>query len=408
MRPSWKTAWKPKTIFVLALCAMLAAPSASVATPESSRLRVRAYDHALNLDYDEATRDMEAAVKADPNDAAAERGLASIPWLLISFRRGAVTVDEYLGGITRQNVAMREPPGDLASRFNMHIQRAISLADVLAEARPRDAEAHHQVGAAVGLQASYIATVEGRILGAFRAARRAYDESERVLELDASRKDAGLVVGVYRYVVSMMPLPMRMMAYVAGFGGGKELGLQMIEEAAAYPADSQADARFALVLLYNREGRHGDALRQLAELQRRFPRNRLLWLEAGATALRGGRAADAEQQLTTGLRMLASDTRARMFGEEALWYQKRGAARVALNRLDEAETDLRRALTGEARRWVQGRAFAELGKIADLRRNRAAARANFQKALAIAEEDNDPIGAQAARQWIDTPYARGR
>ena len=412
MRPSWKTswkiAWKPDAIACLALCAVLVAPSASVASPESSRLRARAYEHALNLDYDEATRDMEAALKADPNDAAAERGLASIPWLMISFRRGAVTVDEYLGGITGQSVAMREPPGDLASRFNTHIQRAISLADALAEASPRAADAHYQVGATVGLQASYIATVEGRILGAFRAARRAYDESERVLELDASRKDAGLVVGMYRYVVSMMPLPMRMMAYVAGFGGGKELGLQMIEEAATYPSDSQADARFALVLLYNREGRYGDALRQLYELQRRFPRNRLLWLEAGATALRGGRAAEAEQQLTTGLRLLASDTRARMFGEDALWYQKRGAARVALNRLDEADADLRRALTGEARRWVQGRAFAELGKIADLRRNRAAARANFQKALAIAEEDNDPIGAAAARQWIDKPFTRAR
>ena len=385
---------------------MLAVPSASVATPESSRLRARAYDHALNLDYDEATRDMEAAVKADPNDPAAERGLASIPWLLISFRRGAVTVDEYLGGITRQNVDVREPPGDLASRFNMHIQRAISLADALVEARPRDADAHYQAGATVGLQASYIATVEGRILGAFRAARRAYDESERVLELDASRKDAGLVVGMYRYVVSTMPLPMRMMAYVAGFGGGKERGVQMIEEAAAYQSDSQADARFALVLLYNREGRYGDALRQLYELQRRFPRNRLLWLEAGATALRGGRAAEAEQQLSAGVRMLASDARARMFGEEALWYQKRGAARVALNRLDEAEMDLRRALAGESRRWVQGRAFAELGKIADLRRNRGAAQANFQKALVIAEEDNDPIGAETARQWIDTPFTR--
>ena len=41
--------------------------------------------------------------------------------------------------------------------------------------------------------------------------------------------------------------------------------------------------------------------------------------------------------------MLAADTRPRMFGEEALWYQKRGAARVALNRLEEAELDVRRA-----------------------------------------------------------------
>jgi len=381
-------------------------PHAADANPESARLRARAYEYALNLDYDEATRDMEAAAKADPNDPAAERGLASLPWLMISFRRGAATVDEYLGSLTSQNVALREPPADLASRFTMHIERATSLAEALLRARPRDADAHYQVAAAVGLQASYIATVDGRILGAFRAARRAYDESETVLDLDASHKDAGLIVGMYRYVVSLMSLPLRMMAYVAGFGGGKERGFQMIEEAAAYQSESQADARFALVLLYNREGRYGDALRQIAELQRRYPRNRLLWLEAGATALRGGRAADAESQLDAGLRMLAADKRQRMFGEEALWYAKRGAARVALNRVDEADMDLRRAVAAESRTWVKGRAYTELGKIADLRRDRAAARANFKRAVMLCEQDNDLLGANAARQWIDTAYTQ--
>ena len=62
------------------------------------------------------------------------------------------------------------------------------------------------------------------MLAGFRAARRAYDEHERVLDLDPSRKDAGLIVGTYRYLVSTLSLPMRMMAYVAGFGGGRERG----------------------------------------------------------------------------------------------------------------------------------------------------------------------------------------
>jgi hypothetical protein len=379
-------------------------PSVAVANPESTRLRVHAYELALNLDYDEATREMEAAAKADPNDPAAERGLASIPWLLISFRRGAATVDQFLGGVARQDVALREPPADLASRFNTHIQRATQLSEALLRQKPRDVDAHYQVAATVGLQASYIATVEGRIIGAFRAARRAYDEGETVLELDASRKDAGLIVGTYRYVVSLMSLPLRMMAYVAGFGGGKERGLEMVEEAAGFASESQADARFALVLLYNREGRYADAARQIAELQRRYPRNRLLWLEAGATALRAGRAAEAESHLNNGLRMLAADKRQRMFGEEALWYAKRGAARVALRRLDEAEMDLRRAIGLEARGWVKGRSYTELGKVADLRSNRAAARGNFEKAVMLCEEDNDPLGADTARRWLNEPY----
>src|SRR5438067_1883055 len=115
------------------------------------------------------------------------------------------------------------------------------------------------------------------------------------------------------------------------------------------------------------------------------------------------------QQLSAGLRMLAADKRQRMFGEEALWYGKRGAARVTLRRLDDAEMDLRRTIAAaDARMWVKGRAYTELGKIADLRRDRAAARANFQRAVTLCESDNDPLGADAARQWIETAYSLQR
>jgi tetratricopeptide (TPR) repeat protein len=383
-------------------------PGVVFARQDAAAHRTRAFGYVYNLDYPEATREMEAAAAANPRDPAAARGLAVIPWLMISFQRGAVTVDDYLGSASNQNVALREPPADLARRFQTHIARAMQLAEQAALARPTDAEAHYQLGAAVGLQASYVATVEGRILGAFRAARRAYDAHERVLELDPSRKDAGLVVGMYRYVVSQLSLPIRMMAYVVGFGGGKELGISMIEEAAAYPGEVAAEAKFALVLLYNREGRYNDALKVLAQLQREFPRNRLLWLEAGATALRAGRPADAERVLTEGLARMKADSRPRAFSEEALWHLKRGTARVALDRRGEAEADLRRTLALEARKWVTGRAHAEMGKLADLRGDRAAARREFRQAAALAGEDNDPLGAEAAEQWIDTPYRRGQ
>ena len=163
----------------------------------------------------------------------------------------------------------------------------------------------------------------------FKAARRAFDEHERVLKLDPSRKDAGLIVGTYRYVVSTLSLPMRMMAYIAGFGGGKERGIAMIEETAAAGGDNRADALFALVLVYNRERRYDDALRALEELHKAYPRNRLVLLETGATALRAERFEQADATLTRGLSMLAADTRARMAGEEALWRYKRGAARTA-------------------------------------------------------------------------------
>ena len=71
-------------------------------------------------------------------------------------------------------------------------------------------------------------------------------------------------------------------------------GLALIERAAATPSDSRIDALFALVLMYNRERRYDEALKALQELRRLHPRNRLVVLESGSTALRAGRAEQAE------------------------------------------------------------------------------------------------------------------
>jgi tetratricopeptide (TPR) repeat protein len=251
----------------------------------------------------------------------------------------------------------------------------------------------------VGTQASYGATVEGRILASFRHARRAYDAHERVLELDPARKDAGLIVGTYRYVVSALALPIRLMAYVAGFGGGKERGLRMIEDAAGYPSLSQTDARFALILLYNREKRFDDALRVIGDLQRRYPRNRQLWYEAGATLIRAQRYAEAETVLSEGIRRRDGDRRERMFGEDALWHYKRGLARARLKRSD-ATADFQISLTREARDWVRGRAHAELGQLALQTGDREEARRQYRQAIELATRGSDPTGRQEAEALL--------
>ena len=367
------------------------------ANPASDALRVRAFEAAYNLDHDEALALFQQAIAADPTDPAAYRGLASIIWSNLIFRRGAVTVDHYLGRVSKPNVELTKPPAELARRFHENVSRALELAEQRARANPRDPDARYHVGAAMGLVASYTATVEGRMLGAFKAARRAYHEHEEVLRLDPQRKNAALTVGMYRYVVSAFSLPVRWMAHLAGFDGGRQRGLQMIEAAAAYESDVQTEARFLLVVLFNRERRYDDALRMIALLQKQFPRNRLLWLEAGATAFRAGRAAQAAQSLNDGLERFRADTRTRMPGEESLWFYKRGAVRVALRDTGAARADLQHALEGEVQSWVSGRVHTELGKLADLAGDRTAARAEYERALAIFAKVDDPIGQREAR-----------
>jgi tetratricopeptide (TPR) repeat protein len=374
--------------------------SVASANPQSRALAERAFDAAYNLDHTEAIRYLTKAVETDPNDPDAHRAVAVIAWLRIGFLRGSITIDDYLGSVTKPNINMLPPPPEEAQRFQRHITRAMELAEAGLRARPNDPEAHFRIGSIIGVQASYGATVEGRVMASFRAARRAYDAHEHVLSLDPSRKDAGLIVGTYRYIVSALSLPMRVMAYVVGFGGGRELGLKMVEEAAAYPGLTQTDAKFALLLLYNRERQFDAALRVVDELKKQYPRNRQLWYEAGTTLLRAARYQQAEAMLDEGIRRRDADSRERMFGEDALWHYKRGVARARLGRTDAARADLQVALTGQARDWVRGRAHAEMGQLALKGGNSEQARQEYRLAIQLAERGNDPIGKAEAEKLL--------
>jgi len=385
----------PALLFLASCC-----PGVARANGESTALRARATAELYSLDHERALATFKAAVAADPQDPAAQRGLAIGLWLNISFRRGNMTVDDYLGGVTHPSAGAPPAGPEAAAAFRETLDRALAIARRQVEMNPRNAEAHYEVGAALGLRASYIATVEGSPGRAFRSAREAYNEHERVMSLDPRRKDAGLIVGTYRYIVSALALPLRWAAYMAGFGGDKARGIRMIEDAVTYGGDNQEDARFTLILIYNREKRYDLALQQLELLRAKYPQNRLLWLERGSTSLRAGRPADAERFLSEGLARFAADDRPRMFGENALWFYKRGAARAALHRGAEAEQDLRESVSVEGRKWVHGRAHFELGKLLMQAGNQIAARGELETAAALCDADNDGGTAEEARRLL--------
>jgi tetratricopeptide (TPR) repeat protein len=376
------------------------------AAADSAALRREAFELAYNLDHDQALARLRQAVAENPSDAAAHRALASILWLHMLFTRGAVTVDHYLGSFSRTQVELSKPPADLDAEFRQHVARAIELSEARVRVAPRDAQAHYDLGAAVGLSASHIATVEGKMFAGFKAARRAYDEHEKVLELDPARKDACLVVGTYRYVVSTLSLPLRMMAYVAGFGGGRERGIELLTETSLHGDEARTDALFALVLIYNRERRYDEALQALARLRSMYPRNRLVVLEAGSTALRAGRAVEADRLLSEGLSLLGRDTRTRMPGEEALWRYKRGAARAALNQLDGARADLNVATAPGGQDWVRGRANAELARVAIRTGDRENGRTLALRAESLCQQGSDPACVDDARSLVRSAGGR--
>jgi tetratricopeptide (TPR) repeat protein len=288
------------------------------ADASAAALRAEGLEAGFNLDYDVALRCFQTAIATEPDHPAGYRLAAAVHWIELMWRQGTFTVDDYLGTV---NGDLKRPPPapELAAAFRHYADQAIARAEARLRHHPVDADAHFQVGAAYGLLTSYQQTIEGRVTAGIRTARRAYREQERALALNPARKDAGLQLGIYRYGVSTLPLPLRLLAGIAGLGGGRKRGIALVEAAAAFPSDLQANARFTLIAIYTRERRFDDALAVIVGLQHTYPRNRLLWFEAASAALRAGRPGEARRWLAEGLAKLAHDSRPRASGEEVRW-----------------------------------------------------------------------------------------
>src|SRR5471032_789339 len=155
VRPRRNIAVMPRLRLVRAggyTLALLLLATAASANPESVALRAKAAEALFNLDHDVALGLFRQAVAADPQDPAAYRGLATSLWLSITFRRGNMTVDDYLGRPNRPSTApLPPPPPETIAGFKEAIDRATALARARIAANPRDADAHYQLGAAVGL-----------------------------------------------------------------------------------------------------------------------------------------------------------------------------------------------------------------------------------------------------------------
>jgi tetratricopeptide (TPR) repeat protein len=387
----------------LAFAVALVVVPAAGATPQAfskddtpASVRVRAYDLAYNLDYDEAIALMRSALERWPRDPTLHRSLGTMVWLKILFTPGSVTIADYLGPLSKQYVSFKPPPASLVAEFVGDVDRAAALAQERLARQPNDLDALYEYGAAVGLRASYTATVEGRMLAAVRATLQAYKAHERVLRADPRRAEAGLLVGTYQYIIANLSWPLRWMALVVGFSASRERGLQLLERASQPPSDAQIEARFGLLIIYSRERRYDEAYAIVRDLARRFPRNRMLWWNAAATALSGGRIRDAERDVDEGFARFEADARPRVAGEAALWHFKRGAVRVASGRRDEARADLEAALRAEGRDWIKGRTRIELARLAVQQGDPRAARAELERARALCAGDNDPVGVAAA------------
>jgi tetratricopeptide (TPR) repeat protein len=324
-------------------------------------LRSRGLELSFNLDHDEAVAVFRAAIAADPEHLAGYRLLAAALWADALFRSGAISAEDFTGEtrtpfrVRQSHIALDTAIADLRRRVEaLSARNAGSALDV---------ETAYQIGAAYRLLSALAGSIGGSKWQTLGFARRAYQEHQRVLAINSRHHDAGLSVGLFRYFVSNMPVWSRVVARMSGLHGDRNAGLRLIEQAAAGDGPARANALFALIVIYNQQHRYDDALRVIDQLQRAFPRNRLLWLEAARTQLRASRPGDARASLEHGLRMVDADPRRLAFGELARWRYHYGVALARLQQVDAARQQLTLSLEGDSLQWVRASAHLELSKL---------------------------------------------
>jgi tetratricopeptide (TPR) repeat protein len=276
-------------LLLLLLVARASAPAQSKEGPAANEtntrlleLRAQGSEALFNLDYDVARQKFNELSRLYPDDPTGPQMLATTLWLetLNQARRLQAAVYSTQSFYSKTE---DKPDPRLVRDFTDLTRQATRLATARLKLNPRDPQTLYVLGVIDSLKASFAATVERRFLAALRDGSRGVDRHRDVIKLDPTFHDAELTIGMYDYVVGTLPLPVKILASIAGARGSKKRGIQMLERVAKGGNLVRDDAKVLLIAIYKREKRFPEALALSRELHQRYPRNYLFSLETADT-----------------------------------------------------------------------------------------------------------------------------
>jgi tetratricopeptide (TPR) repeat protein len=299
-----------KSFIYLAILFMLAVPGAAFSQSASSpwltnterakfeTLRVTGSEALFNLDYETARKSFREMAEAFPNYPGGPQFLADSLWIETLYKTRRLQSSLYGGDDTFYSTSDDKADPQLVDQFRTLTRQARLLAESRLKQSPRDTEALYFLGAIEGLKASFEEAVERRHFAALKDGSDAVDRHREVIKLDPSYHDAEITIGLYDFTVGSLPLPVKLVAGVAGFRGSKKRGLATLERVAKEGHWVHDEAKTLLIVLYTREKRFAEAAAIAKDLAAKYPPNYLYRLEA-ADALVLQAAQEREASHTT-------------------------------------------------------------------------------------------------------------
>ena len=257
---------------------------AATVSPQFEELQKKGSEALFNLDYDLARQRFRELARLYPDDPTGPEMQATTLWLekLNQGRRLQAAIYS-----TQSFYAGTEDKPDprLVQDFRDLTRQATQLAKVRMQRNPRDPQTLYVLGATESLRAAFAATVERRFIAALRSGSSGVDTERDVIKLDPSLHDAELTIGMYDYILGTLPLPVKMLASIAGARGSKKRGIRTLERVAKEGQWARDDAKVLLIAIYKKEKRFPEALALSRELAENYPRNYLFRLETADTLI---------------------------------------------------------------------------------------------------------------------------
>ena len=271
----------------------------------------RGVEKLYNLYFDEAEADFKSLTKEFPDDPLYWNSLASTIWLRILYNQQKLNIESFS---LKDTFGTSESKDDVAAaeekRLKETIDKAMEKADALLKKNPKDVHALFAKGASYGALATFHAATKRAYFTAQGEAEKARDLHLQVLKVDPNYHDAEMTVGVYNYVVAIIPGWVRLTIglFMGLHSEGKDVGIRQIENTARMGKDGVTDAKMMLLIVYNREGRHDDALKIVDDLHAKYPRNFLFELSRAQILRKMGKFDRANETYLAILKKVGSKT----------------------------------------------------------------------------------------------------
>jgi tetratricopeptide (TPR) repeat protein len=263
-------------------------------------LRLTGSEALFNLDYETARKAFKEMAEAFPNYPAGSQFLADSLWIETLYQTRRLQSSLYGSDDTFYSTSDDKADPQVVDRFRTLTRQARLLTEARLKQYPKDPEALYFLGAIEGLKAAFEEAVERRHFAALKDGSDAVDRHREVIELDPTYHDAEITIGLYDFTVGSLPLPIKLIAGVAGFRGSKKRGLATLERVAKEGRWVRDEARTLLIVLYTREKRYAEAAAIARELVAKYPPNYLYRLEAAdALVLQAAQEREANHATVT-------------------------------------------------------------------------------------------------------------